>query len=134
MIKSNDFIINYLKVYTKYLCDFRTQVGYRHICVSDKELQKLLDRVVKVSDQQRDKVMSEVQPVLTATSIATDECDFGTGVELGWDILAHGVETLNSTIERFLTTAYELLQRPAFAKIIAAHMKNRRKDTSLSII
>ncbi|KAB0799612.1 hypothetical protein PPYR_07492 [Photinus pyralis] len=111
----------------------KTQVGYRHLCVGAAELRKLLDRVGKASPQQKEKVMSELQPVLTATSIATDECDFGTGIELGWNILAHGVDSLNSTIARFLATNYELIGRDAFAVIIRAHMKNRKRGVDLSI-
>ncbi|KAK5643111.1 hypothetical protein RI129_006956 [Pyrocoelia pectoralis] len=111
----------------------KTQVGYRHLCVENAELKKLLDRVSKASPQQLDKVMSELQPVLTATSIATDECDFGTGIELGLNILAHGVDSLNSTIARFLSTNYELMGRDVFAVIIRAHMNNRRKGVDLSI-
>ncbi|KAF5302231.1 hypothetical protein FQA39_LY10270 [Lamprigera yunnana] len=112
----------------------KTQMGYRHLCVDNKELKKLLDRVSTASVQQKDKVMSELQPILTATSIATDECDFGTGIELGWDILAHGIGSLNSIIARYLAINYELIDRGAFAKISRAHMDNRRKGVDLSIL
>lgn len=102
--------------------------------MSDKELKTLLDRLSNASEEQRSKVMSELQSVFTATSIATDECDFGTGIELGWNILAHGVEHLNLTIARFLSTSYQLLQRDNFGKIIQAHMGNRKKGTKLNVL
>ncbi|XP_030766903.1 histone PARylation factor 1 [Sitophilus oryzae] len=112
----------------------KTQTGYRDLAVTNKELTKILDNIQKSRPEERQKFLSDLQLVLTNASIATDECDFGTGIELGQDILAHGVETLNGTIARFLASNYRLIGREAFAKIAEAHMKNRRKGTNLSII
>lgn len=72
--------------------------------------------------------------MITATSIALDECDFGTGLELGWDIFFFGIDFISSTTLRFLTDSYRLLGRDAFAKIAEAHLKNRTKGCNLSIL
>lgn len=102
--------------------------------MSDTDLQKLLDRLSKASPEQVDSVRSLLQPVITYANIAIDECDFGTGLELGLNIIAHGVDGMNFTAARFLTTGYNLLQRNAFAKIAEAHMNNRKKGSDLSIL
>ncbi|KAG5867429.1 hypothetical protein JTB14_037676 [Gonioctena quinquepunctata] len=86
------------------------------------------------TDQEKQKYLSELQPVLTYASIATDECDFGTGIELGWNLISHGVEELNLTVERTLAVNNRLLKREAFARIAEAHMKKRRKGCDLSIL
>lgn len=109
-------------------------MGYRPLIISDKELKSLLDQIGKANDKDRTLFMSELQGVLTCASIAADECDFGTGLELGLDILCSGVEYLNGTASQFMATAYRLLKRNAFASIIEAHMKNRRKGSDLSVI
>ncbi|XP_076274246.1 histone PARylation factor 1 [Rhynchophorus ferrugineus] len=114
--------------------DRKTQTGYRDLGVSNKSLTKMLTNIQKALPEQRPKFLSELQSVLTNASIATDECDFGTGIELGLSILAHGVDSLDKTIARFLASNYRLIGREAFAKIAEAHMKNRRKETNLSII
>ena len=109
-------------------------MGYRPLAISEKELKSLLDQIGKANDNNRMSLMSDLQEVLTCASIATDECDFGTGLELGLDILCSGVEYLNGTASQFMATAYRLLKRDAFALIIEAHMKNRKKGSDLSVI
>lgn len=102
--------------------------------MSNSELQTLLNKISKASPEEKPKLLTDLHPVLTYASIATDECDFGTGLELGLNILAHGVDSLNKTIQRYLTISYNLLKREEFAKIAEAHMKNRRKGSDLSIL
>lgn len=63
-----------------------------------------------------------------------DECDFGTGLELGWNLLFYGIDTLNATTLRFLRDSYNLLKRNAFAKIAEAHLTNRKRGCNLSIL
>lgn len=72
--------------------------------------------------------------MFTYANIATDECDFGTGIELGWNLIAHGIDSLNYTIRGFLVTNYRLLNKEVFAKIAEAHMENRRQGCNLSIL
>lgn len=72
--------------------------------------------------------------MFTFASIAADECDFGTSIELGWNLIAHGIDSLDMIILDFLTTGYKLLNKEDFGKIAEVHMKNRKKGTSLSIL
>lgn len=113
---------------------FRTQLGYRSLIVSNKELQTLLTKLKNASPDTPPKLLAELQNIITATSIALDECDFGTGLELGWDIFFFGIDIVSSTTLRFLTDSYRLLGRDVFAKIAEAHLKNRSKGCNLSIL
>lgn len=72
--------------------------------------------------------------MFTFANIAIDECDFGTGIELGWNLMAHGIDFLNSVIEDFLVKSYKLVNRETFAKITQAHMADRKKGCSLSVL
>lgn len=113
---------------------YRTQLGYRELALSNKDLHTLFTKLQNALPEQRPKYLAELQPVFTFASIATDECDFGTGIELGWNIISHGVDCLNSTALNFLTISYRLLKKEAFAKIAEAHMANRKKGCDLSIL
>lgn len=113
--------------------DKRRRLGYRGLAMEDKELRQLLEKMSKALPEQLPSYKEKLQPVLTFASIANDECDFGTSIELGWNLLSSGVDSLNQTIATFLSTSYDLLQRQAFAIIAQAHMKNRRKGTNLSV-
>ncbi|KAJ8922835.1 hypothetical protein NQ315_007870 [Exocentrus adspersus] len=112
----------------------KTQLGYRALALDNKDLSTLFTKLQNGLPEQKQKYLSELQPVFTFASIAADECDFGTGIELGWNIISHGVDSLDSTALRFLATNNRLLNREAFAKIAEAHMKNRKKGCDLSII
>lgn len=70
------------------------------------------------SDQEKDGVLSEIQPIITYASIAVDECDFGTGIEAGIALFCSGLKELESPALSSLTAAYSLLNRDAFGKII----------------
>ncbi|CAG9827918.1 unnamed protein product [Diabrotica balteata] len=113
----------------------KSQVGYRELAQTNKELEANLNKLDQAKTKaEQDKCFSDLQPVFTYTSIASDECDFGTGIELGWNIISHGTDRLNATAGRFLASNYRLFNMEAFAKIAEAHMKNRRKGNKLSII
>ncbi|KAJ8951758.1 hypothetical protein NQ318_012609 [Aromia moschata] len=113
----------------------KTQQGYRELALDNKQLAHLLTKLENTDDEkQKTNYLSQLEPVFTYTSIATDECDFGTGIELGWNIMAHGVSSLDSTALRFLSINYGLLNRETFAKIAEAHLTNRKKGCRLSII
>ncbi|CAH1159821.1 unnamed protein product [Phaedon cochleariae] len=115
--------------------DKKTEQGYRALALNNKDLNTLFTKLQNSkTEEEKEKYLSELQPVLTYASIATDECDFGTGIELGWNIISHGVECLNFSASRFLKLNYELLKREAFGQIAVAHMKNRRKGSNLSIL
>lgn len=100
----------------------------------DEDIKKLLTRLKNCSEEQKNKILSDLQPVLTYASIAIDECDFGTGIELGLNILSYGVDCLNYTALRFLSNSYKLIHKENFAKIAEAHLKNRRSGCKLSIL
>ncbi|EFA01605.2 histone PARylation factor 1 [Tribolium castaneum] len=112
----------------------KTQLGYRELAMGDKDLMVLLNKLNKASPEQKNKYLADLQPVLTFANIALDECDFGTGVKLGWELLFHGIDSLNATIAQFLGNSNRLLGREAFAKIAEAHMNNRKKGCDLSIL
>ncbi|XP_044763037.1 histone PARylation factor 1 [Coccinella septempunctata] len=112
----------------------KTQLGYRKLAMSDKALEVLLTKIDKAGPENKSKFLGELQSeILTWTDIACDECDFGTGIELGWDILCHGVD-LNHTTARLLASNYRQLKWEEFAKIAEAHMGNRRRGCDLSIL
>ncbi|XP_018573352.1 histone PARylation factor 1 [Anoplophora glabripennis] len=112
----------------------KSQLGYRELALNNKDLNTLFTKLQNALPEQRPKYLAELQPVFTNASIAADECDFGTGIELGWNIISHGVDSLNSTALRFLATNYRLLNKEVFAKIAEAHMSNRKKGCDLGII
>nr|CAH7743309.1 unnamed protein product [Callosobruchus chinensis] len=114
--------------------DKTSQLGYRELAMNNKELKNVLDKLQNCLPEQREKYLSDLQPVLTYASIAADECDFGTGIELGWNIISHGIDSLNSTALQYLASNYRLLNREAFIKIAEAHMKNRKKGCKLSVL
>lgn len=62
--------------------------------------------------------MDKLQAIITYANIAIDECDFGTGLELGIDIFCDGNPELHRMCMRLLVTVYSLLRRPQFANII----------------
>lgn len=109
-------------------------MGYRELALSNKELHSLLNKLKTCTPEQQKEHLSELQPVVTYASIALDECDFGTGLELGWNLFFYGIECLNGTTLRFLRDSYNLLHRGTFAKIAEAHLSNRRKGCNLSIL
>lgn len=92
---------------------------------------------MKLKDASADtqpKLLADLQHIITATSIALDECDFGTGLEFGWDLFFFGIDSIKGTTMRFLMDSYRLLERDTFAKIAEAHLKNRSKGSNLSIL
>ena len=81
----------------------------------------------------RTAVMEKLQPVATAASIAMDECDFGTSLELGIDLFCSGHSQLHSLITSLLVQAYSMLHRPQYIAIAKAHLERREKSIHLSI-
>lgn len=109
-------------------------MGYRELSLSNKELHLLLQKLKVCTPDEQTKLLSELQPVITNASIALDEYDFGTGLELGLNLHFYGIACLTYTTLRFLRDSYNLLNRTAFAKIAEAHLLNRRKGCDLSIL
>lgn len=65
---------------------------------------------------------------VTNVQFANDEGDPGMGLELGLNAFLFGGTQLHSVSRHILSTAYDLLGREAFAKILNAHLNGRRKD------
>ncbi|KAK0077853.1 hypothetical protein PV325_003376 [Microctonus aethiopoides] len=115
--------------------DKKTQVGYRPLAATDSNFQKILGKIDKAeSEEVKTKHMREIEEMVRMATIAADECDFGTSLELGHDLFATGNESFHKTILNMFSMAYSLLHRPQFLKIAIAHLKNRKKGSNLSQI
>ncbi|CAB3228726.1 unnamed protein product [Arctia plantaginis] len=113
----------------------QTQLGYRRLAETDASLKKLFTSLENATSQEeKDKVFSDLQVVITNASIAVDECDFGTGLELGIDLFCSGLKELHSIALSNLTAAYTVLSRQQFAQIAQTHLKYRRKGPKMSLI
>lgn len=67
--------------------------------------------------------MDKLQTFINYANIASDECDFGTGLELGIDIFCDGNPELHRICKQLLVTAYNLLRRPQFVTIIKVNLQ-----------
>ncbi|XP_047989350.1 histone PARylation factor 1 [Leguminivora glycinivorella] len=115
--------------------DKKTQLGYRRLVESDANLKKLFSKLAEAKSQtEKDKILSELQPVITYANIAVDECDFGTGLEVGIDMFCSGLKELEASAMNSLCSVYSLLNRAEFGTIIQAHLKCRRKGPDMSIL
>ncbi|XP_012547401.1 histone PARylation factor 1 [Bombyx mori] len=113
----------------------KTQLGYRPLVENDVNLKKLFDKLQAAKTQsEKDNLLSDLQPIITYASIAMDECDFGTGVEMGINLFCSGLKELESNVLGCICPAYNLLNRGEFSKIIQAHMKYRRKGPNVSLL
>lgn len=113
----------------------KTELGYRHLIESDANIKKMFAKLQAAESQsEKDKILSELQPVITYANIAVDECDFGTGLEIGIALFCSGLKILEQNALNNLTTTYTLLQRTAFNKIVQAHIKYRRKGSNMSVL
>lgn len=113
----------------------KTQLGYRDLAITDNELQKLLKEIEYASTLEiRKKSMSKLEEIIRLATIAADECDFGTVLELGHDLFSSGISFVQSKALNLMSLAYNLLQRPQFLKIAQVHLKNRSKSLDLNVI
>uniref|UniRef100_A0A0A9XJM3 UPF0609 protein C4orf27 n=1 Tax=Lygus hesperus TaxID=30085 RepID=A0A0A9XJM3_LYGHE len=115
--------------------DKKTDVGYRDIIENRSTLEKLFTSFEKVESETEEAALwGKLQPYLTNTNIANDECDFGGSLEFGMAMFCSGLTKLHTPILQVLPTAYELLNRPQFAEIIRAHIPNRVKGGNVNTI
>ncbi|XP_068203068.1 histone PARylation factor 1 [Palaemon carinicauda] len=113
----------------------QTGVGYRPLPDSDATLRKILQRVVDAeTEEQRLKHYDDLHEIITNVQFASDEGDFGMGLELGLDIFTFGGDVFHKSVFHLLSVAYELLARDPYIDIIQAHLKNRRRGSNLSIL
>ncbi|XP_001606296.2 histone PARylation factor 1 isoform X1 [Nasonia vitripennis] len=111
----------------------KTQLGYRELSVTDNQLLKIVKKINDaVNDEDREKARAELGEVVRLATIAGDECDFGTCLELGHDLLSTGCVYVQNAALAVLNIAYSQLERQAFLKIVDAHMKNRKKGTNIA--
>ena len=98
-------------------------------------MRRLLDNLASSkTTEERDKYADELQEIVTCVQFANDECDYGMGLELAMDLFAHGSHHLHGLLGHLLPTAYELLHRDLFAKIIHIHLARRSRSKQPSII
>ncbi|XP_054164183.1 histone PARylation factor 1-like [Oppia nitens] len=116
--------------------DEKTDVGYRPLPQSDTQLKKLLASIMKLDVDMRNdsKSLSELKEIIQLVSYASDECDFGMGLELGVDLFSYGEDFFHKSILHLLSNAYDLLKRVPFARILRAHINNRRKGFQLDCL
>lgn len=106
--------------------DKKTDVGYRSLPRSDREIVKLLDSISKCTDPaKRDQMFEPVQEMVTYVQFANDECDYGMGLELGLDLFCHGGDGFHGVVSHLLPLAYNLLERPQYGRIIEKHLLRR---------
>ncbi|XP_016954335.1 histone PARylation factor 1-like [Drosophila biarmipes] len=116
--------------------DRKTQLGYRPLAVSDSELKKMLamlERKDLDGGAAKQAVLAKLQPVANAATIAVDESDFGSALELGIDMFSSGHKELHMLASSLLVPAYSMLSRPQFIAIAKAHMEQRCREVNLSM-
>ena len=133
--------------------DKKTELGYRPLSCTDKELKALLRRIATAKAKHRSssgtggKVAdtSELDEMITWCNIANDECDFGMGLHLGLNLLAfdpadnslqdggEGAGHFGGYIRQLLEMCYMLLGRMAWSDVVRAHMQGRDRP-SLSVL
>ncbi|KAK5967804.1 hypothetical protein GCK32_005997 [Trichostrongylus colubriformis] len=99
-------------------------VGYRPVPEDAVKIKKALDLLCSNDSDEslRQCKMQWLMELVTFAQIATDECDFGMGLELGqWLFLANH-ELLDKLAYRLLATAYSLLGRQEYKKILDLQM------------
>ncbi|XP_012542997.1 histone PARylation factor 1 [Monomorium pharaonis] len=115
--------------------DKKTQLGYRDLAATDNDLQKILKQIEEATtSEERKTPMAKLDEIVRLATIAADECDFGTCLELGHDLFTNGSIHVQTRALQMLSIAYTHLKRPQLLKIFKAHLKNRKKDCELSMI
>ena len=104
--------------------DRQSEVGYRCLEPKGKELRALLDRLDQGRARAEDE--AELDALVNWATIANDECDFGASLQLGAEIFNHSTK-FASLASRLLSTAYTLLDRPAYAEIARLHGAQRKQ-------
>ncbi|XP_055687357.1 histone PARylation factor 1-like [Lutzomyia longipalpis] len=110
----------------------KTKIGYRPLMETDADLKKILSKIDDGHSLQ--SLMSTLQPIITAASIAVDEGDYGTSIELALDFYAHGSPELHNCIRNLSVVGYTQAGHPQFLAILKAQLDNRRKGFNLSIL
>jgi len=113
--------------------DKKTEVGYRELPETDASLRRILQRVADAkTDTARRDMFADVEELMTNAQWATDEGDCGMSLELGLALWLHGCPHLEKAACHLMGVPYALLGRDPFARVLKAHMKNRREGNQLS--
>lgn len=105
--------------------DRETEVGYRPPPVTSAELKRTFRELVDAREATRERARAALSEALTYVMIGNDECDFGTGLEVGLNLLTGPPRELTRHVESVLAVSYTLLNRPLFGNIVRAHMEHR---------
>ena len=98
-------------------------------------LRKLLDNIDSSSDEtKKNKLLDELQEIITFVQFANDECDYGMGYELGMNLFVHGSQSNHGKITCLLPLAYELLGRDLFGEITTMHLENRPREEPIDCL
>lgn len=98
-------------------------------------MQKILKQLKEAATlDERKTMIMKLDEIIRLATIAADECDFGTCLELGHDLFSDGGIHVQSRAVQMLSIAYTHLQRPQLLRILNAHLKDRKKDCELSVI
>lgn len=118
--------------------DWREQRDYTFcdsILTLADDLKKMLQRIDEAeTPEKRTAAMSSLQEVVRYATIAADECDFGTCLELGHDLFSSGSAHVQNITKCMFSMAYTHLNRHPFLKIIEAHLQDRKKGCDLSVV
>ncbi|XP_011163707.2 histone PARylation factor 1 [Solenopsis invicta] len=114
--------------------DKKTQLGYRDLAATDNDLQKILKQIEEATTpEERKTPIAKLDEIVRLATIAADECDFGTCLELGHDLFSNGGIHVQTRALQMLSIAYTHLKRPQLLKILKAHLKNRKNDCGLKL-
>ncbi|KJH44441.1 hypothetical protein DICVIV_09540 [Dictyocaulus viviparus] len=102
--------------------DVVDDVGYRPIRENAKEIRRRLELICNVDDSKRRAAMEWLMENVAYVQMANDECDFGMGLELGYWLFLANHESLDKLAYNLLSTAYVLLKRENYKKILDVQM------------
>ncbi|CEG41568.1 Uncharacterized conserved protein [Plasmopara halstedii] len=106
--------------------DTTNNTGYRELPVSGQDLVDLLQQFQSDESSQNRMARNKLSELMTRVTIASDECDFGTGLLLGLDFFTTG-SCLEKEALQLLQVAYTLLDRMNYYNILSGHCKYRNK-------
>ncbi|KAG3107555.1 hypothetical protein PI125_g12621 [Phytophthora idaei] len=106
--------------------DTKNNTGYRELPTTGKDLADLL-RQVEQDAGKNSPARKRLSELITRATIASDECDFGTGLLLGLDVFTAG-SCLEKEALQLLRVAYMLLRRANLYRVASGQCKHRNKD------
>ncbi|KAG7376980.1 hypothetical protein PHYPSEUDO_012358 [Phytophthora pseudosyringae] len=106
--------------------DTKNNTGYRELPATGRDLADLLQQLAQGASKKA-PARKRLSELITRATIASDECDFGTGLLLGLDVFTAG-SCLEKEALQLLRVAYMLLRRANFYKIASGQCKYRNND------